>query len=604
VKTAEEGRLAVVDTEDFKPSPSLLSSADKRLIPIGGSPTKYRPSRPALARKHRSSTSFKLEDSAQRSPDWLTGDDTFSIIKPINPSRSPLRRRTSSTTAPKISPSSSSTISAQPSIPTAPTVENVTSTSQAEATRAVTAAQRPFPPRSTDGNASRDPMLQDSSSDEGEGPEDVNMRIIKNREIRRPKGRQSSVHDLVDLYGGAPRAPVAVSRDRTGATAPLPLAEKKERRMSDILVDVSLPSAPALTAAPSSGLLSPDSIIPESREELAGRMSAFGTRPEGGSSSPMWVESKQPNSRPSSRLGGSPSRTSPIRSSSPARRASPLSNQVLAEQSMARSRTPPFSSPTDRLERPRPQSMFLFSPSKPSAEPSILTPPEEPRQARATRRGSISDMVNLYENLSSVKKNNEPPPIAQKPLGLKPKTPSPVLTRFPPVSPSGVSFIPTQMILPPEPSPKLKPRRSPTAGSLASITDSNDSSSEPAKTRSQFVSRVPRRQSISPNKRTPAATSRPAVAAMPAPVKPAKPVALSIHASASVRPSSPVKADGDPMEDASTPSPFERPYQGVSRLIDQWQRKTEEANRSVPPRVGRPMGPRAKRETGQNVHAE
>ena len=553
-----------------RPSADILEPTDKQQLPIGSVPTKYRPSRPALARKHRSSVTIKPTDPQPAPQDWLTGDGGFSVKSPAesNPamkqqwSDAVLSSPSKVDMSPDVSKAtifpSRDTEARMPEITIPYRQKRTSSPITADSGSELSAFKGPpvHAPRRENEELHR----QDSSSDDAEGPEDVNGRVIDNDVKKGAKGRQSSVHDLVDLYGGS-RSPV--DRERTGP--PSPVLGRKGKRTSGILVDLSLPPQ-SVSSAPN--LLSPASIVPESRAELASRRSGSSSRGEHtSSSSPVHpVEFGERTSRPTSR-------------------ASP---------------GPPT---TERSNKPRPQSMFLF-PSKSSvASASNVRPSEGPRQRASLRRGSISDMVDLYENLGGRARSKNPPALASKPAGLKlSKTPSPITSRFPPISPSGVSFSPTQitsLFTGQQSKSKPKPRRSPTTGSFGDY-ESLEPALEAAKTQTKesFVSRVPRRQSVSPSKRT-AGPSK-AIPASTAPSKPFKPPSLSIPKTKT----NPTLHSGPrtPVTEApiSSPSP-ERPYQGVGKLIDQWQKKTEEADasrRSGPRPAGRPIGPRGRRETG------
>ncbi|KAF8522851.1 hypothetical protein JB92DRAFT_1670305 [Gautieria morchelliformis] len=538
---AETGPLSESSVSTSKPEP-----VDKRPLPIGSSPTKYRPSRPALARRHRSSLSIKATDTRPAPQDWLTGDDPVPVKSPTESHSSPLKRSPSA--AFSLGPSMASSA---PSKLTGTSTQN-TDAHTPEATKPY--EQKGASPSRVTGshnnvaNSTRAamhahvPHRQDSSSDDAEEPEDVNGRVMDNRGKRRAKGRQSSVHDLVDLYGGAAKVPA--DRERTGLSSPA--LERKERRTSGILVDLSLPPS----ASPAPTLLSPTSIVPDSRAELATRRSGSSSLVEQTSPAHL-TESSEHKSQPTSRLS-------------------------------------PGAPALDRSDRPRPQSMFMFPP-KPSMDPtSNLRAPEGQRQRASPRRGSISDMVDLYENLGGGARPKDPPAFASKPVGLRSKTPSPITSRFPPISPSGVSFsvgqVTSLLTEQSKTKPKPKPRRSPTVASFGDYNSLGPPAVETAKLKDDFVTPVPRRQSVSPGKQTTGPVK--GITPSAAPSKPLKPASLSIPKTVDLTPA--------PVAETliSSPSP-ERPYQGVSKLIDQWQKKTEEADASPRLRAPRrPTGPR------------
>ena len=544
--------------------PNAMDSTDKRQAPIGSSPTKYRPSRPALARKHRSSMSIKPTAPPQ---DWLTGDDTASITSPIQPPPSPVKRRTSGVFSSPARPVTSG-VQGNQTQNTGSRYKQETKLPQdnkpsSDTTPRNNHAPSMRPPSQTRPSTNDVSRRRDSSSDDAEGPEDVNGRMVNNDiRKRRAKGRQSSVHDLVDLYGGGGRPPA----DRERTAPPSPIHEPRGRRTSGILVDLSSP--PLASSHPT--LLSPATIIPESRAELASRRTGSSSQGERVSPIASLGDSRDRNSRPASRAS-------------------------------------PGSSPTDRSDRPRPHSMFVFPPAKPLDSASNMGAAAGQRPSRSPRRGSISDMVDLYENLGSGSRLRDPAPTANKPTGLKvTKTPSPITSRFPAISPTGVSFPLNQTtgILIDQPQLKQKPRRSPTAASSSDSSSFALPTSQITKACDDFLSCAPRRQSVSPPKSKlvkpmPAASS---------PFKPAKPASLSIPIPASnITFSNTEQRTPTTETPISSPSP-ERPYRGVGRLIDQWQKKTEEAEASRRPgsRIpGRPIGPRTtalgKRETARGA---
>ncbi|KAF8512847.1 hypothetical protein BU17DRAFT_53814 [Hysterangium stoloniferum] len=546
-----------VDLPSSRQHPSSLAkprdAADKAHMPIGSSPTKYRPTRPALARKSRSSVSMKSPVQTRPPQDWLTGDEPTPETNVLSPLQSmaqdalqrkspePYKHWLDHKTFGKVSDSQSNSTT-KSALPPSPI-------NAEESSKRFSVFRRPSPTPQEQTARNGAPQKHDSSSDEG--PEDVDSHVVSSRQQGRGKGRQSSVHDLVDLYGGS-RIPI--SRERAD---PPPLVGQKERRTSGSLVDLSSP-APATA----SSLLSPTSIVPESRAELAGLKSGTAS-----------IDDK---TNTTGGMGSKELRSRPI------------------------SRTPPGSSPSIAKLKPRPQSMFMLPPRSPteSGGSGLRPPPEETKPRRAARRGSISDMVDLYEGLNANSRLKEAPPITTKPAALRSATPSPVLSRFPALSPTGTSFPPALLkttLDPPQLKPK--PRRSPTTSSFTSLVN-------PVKVKD--VSRVPRRQSVSPAKASPLSpvvTDIPATASKPA--KPAKPASLSIPIpSNSVN--NTVTGLQTPITEQSISSPSpERPYQGVSKLIDQWQRKTEEADTSRRPGsrpVGRRLGARlpvGRRETGQ-----
>jgi AP2-associated kinase len=327
-----------------------------------------------------------------------------------------------------------------------------------------------------------------SSADE-EGPEDAapSMRTIS--DAKRRKGRQSSVHDLVDLWGGAGRA------------SPEKRREPQESTRSTV---TPLPKPKPEGIAKHRSLATP--VIP--------------TYTRRRSISPQ-----------------------PIPSPSPGR---PPGTPVSQQNNVA--------SPTSASSRSRPQSMFIF-PSKSSdgSAPSSagLSPPETV-QPRSTRRTSISDMVQRYEAIDAVAKTG----VASS-RSISQKAPAP-FSESPALQVSSLSK-----------------RDGQTNGKRSPVDEARSS---PAKSRS-ISSGIPRR---SPSKYSTTSS----VTSEESPEM-ATPRTRRISTSQTQN-SFPPTRKPDESGDVRSPSP-ERPYQGVGKLIDQWQRKTEsEATRTpVPKRVAK-----------------
>ncbi|KIK70600.1 hypothetical protein GYMLUDRAFT_32645 [Collybiopsis luxurians FD-317 M1] len=330
--------------------------------------------------------------------------------------------------------------------------------------------------------------LDSASSADEEGPEDVNRSVhppISDHKNRH-KGRQSSVHDLVDLWGGG------------GRVSP----EKKRENQKELTRSTVTPLPKPEGIAKRRSLATP--VIPTNRRQR--------------SISPQPAASPSPGRPP-----GTP--------------ASQQSN---------------IASPTSSTSsRSRPQSMFIF-PSKSTDSSTLpsagLSPPEIP-QPRSTRRTSISDMVHRYEAIDAVARTGM---VSSRSVSQKVPTPlseSPA----PPVSP-------------------LSKRHGQTNGKPVP-TDS--SRALPTKTRSTS-SGIPRR---SPSKVIASSTAfedQPDIAT---------PRARRISEDQTTfSPTRKVTLPDEPGRsgDIRSPSP-ERPYQGVGKLIDQWQRKTAESEATRTP---------------------
>ncbi|KAG5636593.1 hypothetical protein H0H81_007533 [Sphagnurus paluster] len=489
-------------------------------------------SRPNYTRKHRSSVTTKqvsqpnskssddmtmrsthhgAENSAPRLPprprpkDWLTGDEDIgegsstSIHLSSSPMEKPVLRESPSKRASVIMSSSvpiqdavvaqhdhmmysrKSASVAPPEPPASPTLSRFT-----HALPPIDSIEKPNAvPVKSNSNATRSPKkLQDDSlsSGEDEGPEDATGIVPQPKKVlpqRSHKGRQSSVHDLVDLYGGG--------------LSP----KEKEARNSSINTD--------------------------SLQRLKGRQAGASAG----------ISDSNPASASSQTL---PSHT--------ATSSRPVANEH---------RHPaPSNGPTPSPSRSRHQSMFIF-PSKSSDSYSAsqstssasLVPPEDP--THRTRRTSITDIVQRYEGIVSV----------AKPVGL-PSSPRP-LGKLISVSNDG-RYSRGQ--------PGMNNERTSTLPSsidLESPIDATRKSPHKISTPIPLQHDTINKESDDIMSRTPKTSLKPELV----PVRPRFPTRRTTDEtpprSTEIRSSSP-----------------ERPYQGVGKLIDQWQRKTAEAE---PPRA-------------------
>jgi AP2-associated kinase len=358
------------------------------------------------------------------------------------------------------------------------------------------------------------PRDVESSSSADEGPEDAggNVRPIakskENPKRMRRKGRQSSVHDLVDLWGGGvgpkdkERDPYSVRSD--GNKSELSFQREKSRPMVSPLISAKANPNPRSTSPHQ--LLSP---------------------PSASSGQQMTSSDQNHNKSPS---GGPMTSHSPTRS--------------------------------------RPQSMFMF-PSKSTDGVSTgasLLPPEEPVQRSSIRRTSISDMVQRYEGIGAKPKSaglGGPPSAVDTSRPTSKLTP--VLTENGRFSRGQVNSEGEKTSLLSLPNNRSSSSRGP--------TDTHRASPVPLRT-SPIGAPTPlqhdaiRKESENPVPRPRRASLKPDIS------RPTFPSRKSTEDS--------LLRSGD----GRSPSP-ERPYQGVGKLIDQWQRKTAEAE---PPRTGAGRG--------------
>lgn len=357
--------------------------------------------------------------------------------------------------------------------------------------------------------------LADSSSSEDEGPEDptplssIPAKAAAESQPKR-KGRQSSVHDLVDLWGGG----VTNTKEKQPDTPP-PFRQNTGIKPRSAYMPQPRPSSPPRKASP----LPPTSLT----------------------HAPIPSKAELPSQPPTD--------------------------------------IPPSSSP--RSARARPQSMFIFpSRSTDSSAPSsaALQPPDDV-MPRSGRRTSISDMVQRYEAIEAsvrVAGNAAPPsPLnAARPLPSSARdhphdtstartakaSHEKIAVALPglgtPSTTDGSVQRRTSLTTPSRP-PLSSQRTSPTAG-LSKSTNVGDNGVENIPPRPRHTSAL-RSESIkiSTPSRKPMLTTE------------------ELTKQAQLEPAGPAPS----LNNERSPSP-ERPYQGVGKLIDQWQRKSAEAETS------------------------
>ena len=349
------------------------------------------------------------------------------------------------------------------------------------------------------------------------------------RRRSKSKSRQSSVHELVDLWGG-----------KEGRTKP---SGKGSPTVSKIMSQ-----EPDDTSSSSKPLLFPPT--------------GQSSKPRSASPSPLISPLISPSiSNDSTRLDLSTSTQSSSRhrkQSTNGRDAGP----------------PPSTSAGSAIARPRPQSMFLNSPTTAavkfpmasqvdSSSASLDVPSPDPRSRRTARRTSISDMVQRYEAMGSG--SGAPSPVSRQPTSSAPTGVSLARSATTHVSPSprrghlsavGLPGLATD--------PSKKP---PPTGLGVSDNKPRAERASPVGLPGLAMERKPS-ASYGSGRRSPA--KQPDVATtgggggLDIPVRPV-----------TIRSVSPVNTPAG--EEASTTATTEKPYQGVGRLIDQWQRKTADA---------------------------
>lgn len=548
--------------------------------------------KPMLVRKHRSSVTMKSGSRAETADsndslgppklpprpsattpprDWLTGEDhnDISMNAPISDvpvlRESPRKRaslvqksdfRIPSSTAAEQEYAPERFVNEPQSVDLSPTVSNFkrafpaiekfdaeSQSAEKNLSRARKESRSPVPRKEMD--------IDSSSADEGpEDPKSISSPAQK-RQVSRGKGRQSSVHELVYQYGGS-----------------LPAKEKEKEKGRE------------WQPSPYSG---GDYVPRKARLSLAPPAST------------SVLDRKTPS--PTNYSFNRPPSSTP--SYPPRQQGAALEEKLQPSVDDAKSPTP---------TRPRPQSMFIF-PSKSvdsSSTPTSnnLAPPQEPKP-RAVRRTSISDMVQKYEAIGGARA------VPKSPNSLTPGPPSPI--RRPISTKSNSASAENGHVHKSFPDKKPVPS---SKTSMSSDTSSRSTGGDPLKSRttmkeparqathlsrtptkthnrmasekgkstmSQGEDNTPRPRRISVKAepvtksafvRTDTGTGRPAKLESSGPSSsPRKPL-ISL-----------ITDEGTPkVEEAPrSPSP-ERPYQGVGRLIDQWQKKSAEAEQ------GRPAG--------------
>jgi len=431
-----------------------------------------------------------------------------------------------------------------PPVSQAHTFSNVTSTAHSKSSSTIPAIAKTVSPPSTvniailnDRPPERKSELSrenDSSSDEepesamGYIPPTSQLRKQEQTPKRTGKGRQSSVHDLVDLWGGAAGA---VSKEFSAK------------------VEVDTPARnqqSTTTSLSSSSHVTPQMVLGSSQAML------------------------------------SPPTDSHLGSRSP-KQASPASDRHNEQPSTA------GSTQSSASARSRPQSMFIFPVSKVNSESTplsagipngptypSLSPVEDSRPRAGVRRTSISDMVQHYESIGG----------NAKPL-------SPMLK--PPASKTSQRQVDNNRYSRGQSGnmPAISRRNDSTHTSVkAGLSVPNNSFADDSETRTSPDARTPHptlfRTSqigqVGPERSTanenPMQPSR-----LPPHKRSATTDASSLESTKFPSRKSTTSEESAIADDGRSPSP-ERPYQGVGKLIDQWQRKTAEAEAPRSPTKG------------------
>ncbi|KJA28499.1 hypothetical protein HYPSUDRAFT_197351 [Hypholoma sublateritium FD-334 SS-4] len=538
------------DTETLDNPSNIFSTADDVLAP-------------RLPELSPPSSSFQ---------DWLTGDDNEETNSHITPDI-PIIRNSPSKRASLIENNNFRIISSSAAQHVDAPVPEVDNLPSAELSPTVSKFKRNFPAvevftdrpqQSTSAKVADSwiPARKDSepdSSSADEGPEDPSVTSPQKRQINKPRGRQSSVHDLVYQYGGGlvPKDNEKVKGKEKGKEKE---TEKEWERPSSKYNIGPSDFTPTKSRPLFTGLVPPKSQI---------------------------VKQKTPSPTTTTFKPSLVSQSKPLLESSERPQPPPLSTKP----SIGSKVTNPAAS-----ARARPQSMFIF-PSKstdtlpsPTSTSNNLVPPPDSRP-RATRRTSISDMVQLYEAIGSTGTTPTPTPVAPP-------------TIHKPFATKGGMYAENSRI------PNSVPVAAKSISSNA--TSDNNSMTDGFATRPQISKEFmrqadnPSRSAVkvhrkhspdrdtaafsqAPNETTPRAR-RPSVKAhaittsisrveTPWSSKPPAPSQNTMIPKGSPR-KPPISLSGDAtassIEEPQSSSP-EAPYQGVGRLIDQWQKKSKSA---------------------------
>ncbi|KAG2154569.1 hypothetical protein DEU56DRAFT_976352 [Suillus clintonianus] len=382
--------------------------------------------------------------------------------------------------------------------------------------------------------------MQDSSSDGEQGPEDAvgfapGKLVEKTGSSRRRKtrGRQSSVHDLVDLWGGG-------------------VVQTKERPKDSV-------HSPAVAA------------FNEPTRDFAVKLQK----------SRSIAVSSMAKQRPASpRMQSQPSEPNHSQRRSPSRSPMRPFPQTPGANTPSSGNAPVSSS------RGRPQSMLAFPVAKSTSDgkmdapstPTGLSVPEDNPRKHGARRTSITDMVQRFEAIGGKARGlgAGSPVIVPKLAGLKMPTSSTGngravdVTGTSPSSPLVSRFTASRVTASAfeESSPGLDPGKPrPSAIDLARAALANQDQSKADMNIRNPVAGLP---TGTPSRFMPGSS-----VGRTGPLD-------GLSASLSFSPPKPAT----PLEEPRSPSP-DKPFQGVGKLIDQWQRKTEvDSPRAPIPRRG------------------
>ncbi|KAH8111853.1 hypothetical protein DFH11DRAFT_1728982 [Phellopilus nigrolimitatus] len=504
------------------------------------------PSRPILTRKHRSSVSIKHpQRSGSASPqkavaalpadlpkDWLSGADAGGTFDNNVVVRASPEKRTSIIHSPV--PVNAGQQAVRATSPTKRKPVPIHRPTPIEVKRKPPPEEKDEKTVSglTENWSPLSPELKSSSSEEAdEGPEDAvasvrSAKVTAGQRIGH-NGRHGSVHDLVDLWGGS----------GTPQFQKPPMTKPDKRN--------------SMLSAPSSVNSTPSGHTKEPRPAMAPSLSSVASN------------SSSADKPPQTRSGVS------RKPSLDTRR--PSTNYLRQPSSPTKAQRPSTPSKT------RPQSMLILpmqkslseNVSSPSSPQSALSPP---KTKVAHRRSSISDIVERYEAIGVHGKSGTHLGSGQAPA------PSAKPTRLRMVSPTSLSSPTTASAR----FPRISPVNSPVRTSLDLPARSPTRETPQRATSPSLRPGTPVRQNASPllpkdKELAPAASTTLSQRTERSERFERKPLNLPSTSSPFSKEQVPVPGKVEQTEEPSSPSP-ERPYQGVSKLIDQWQKKTEDVD--------------------------
>ncbi|KLO07014.1 hypothetical protein SCHPADRAFT_923009 [Schizopora paradoxa] len=526
-----------------------------------GRGTQQSSTRPALVRKHRSSVTMKLDTRGT-----INNNNLVDITSPVEPSK-PMELPKDWLTGDDSTLLNHAVLRASPERRTAVLPNTVSMVSPQEAELSPT--KRAFVPDTAsndiDDGWNTGMRRKDSSSDDAEdGPEDAfsyrkpTKSSQQKKSGRAQQSKQNSVHDLVDLWGGGVTSPKQPPPQPSSTSA----TKMEERRASAFFAAPPLTSAPSTKETMKSPPIAPK---PSTAIDMDRLMSRSTITPMKSSSD----DSKKSSSTNHLRQPSAPA---------------PRDKQSIS----------PTKPSTPRTSRSRPQSMLILPVQKSVSENSVspapgsaLLPPPSPSKARSSRRSSISDLVSRYEAIDvtkSISSGNLVPLPGTKPARLKVAdspvpSPSAASQRFPKISPSTspsrLTFNSSFGTGATSNGRDAGRSSSPTPGGRLSPPPFGRRSTSPAEQREPVRPSTFRTTNWTDSSSATKTSKEPKATSNYADERPRTPSPI-LRARAKFKEEQQAAAPASSSDEPRSPSP-EKPFQGVSKLIDQWQKKTEEA---------------------------